>query len=413
MKPFSLLIKPVSADCNLRCEYCFYLDHSSLYPQTKVHRMSDAVLEKMISSYMATPQPQYAFGWQGGEPTLMGVDFFKRVIELQKKHGRPGSSVANGLQTNATLIDDEMARLFAEYHFLCGVSLDGPAAIHDRFRKNGAGAGSHAQVLRGIQHLQNNGTEFNILTLVSSANVNRAREVYEYLRDRGFHYHQYIPCVEFGESGTLLPFAVDGKQWGDFLCEIFDIWYKTDTRIVSIRLFDSILTYLVDGIYNICHMGRNCNQYFVVEYNGDIYPCDFFVEKSLLIGNVADITWEQASDVKVYHTFGKQKTLWNTQCSGCAYAAYCSGDCLKHRLPQSGGDPKTLSVLCAGWKQFYAHALPGFQQLAEQIHRERSTVAAPGTSPSNNAASYANAGRNAPCPCGSGKKFKKCCMKQI
>lgn len=413
MHPFSLLIKPASADCNLRCEYCFYLDHCALYPKHRVHRMSDEVLEKMISSYMATPQPQYAFGWQGGEPTLMGVDFFRRVTELQKRHGRTGASVANGLQTNATLIDEEMARHFAEYRFLCGVSLDGPAEIHDRFRRGPAGRGSHADVLRGIERLRGCGAEVNILTLVSSANVHRGREVYEYLCDRGHYYHQYIPCVEFDDSGALLPFAIEGEQWGDFLCEVFDAWYEADTRRVSIRLFDSILASMVDNVYNICHMGRNCCRYFVVEYNGDIYPCDFFVDKRLRIGNVADTEWEGAAGSRLYQGFGKRKTEWNTLCSTCPFEAYCSGDCLKHRSPRAGDDPRTLSRLCDGWKRFYAHALPGFRALAEEIRRERDAARRAPPPEQTYAVTCRGTSRNDPCPCGSGKKFKKCCMRRM
>ena len=163
-RPFSLLIKPASADCNLRCSYCFYLEKSALYPETAKHRMSDEVLERVISSYMATDQPGYVFGWQGGEPAMMGVDFFRRVTDLQNRHGRAGSTVANGLQTNATLMDNELAAHLSEYRFLVGVSLDGPAEIHDAYRKHVNGTGSHSEVLRGIECLQRNKVEFNILT---------------------------------------------------------------------------------------------------------------------------------------------------------------------------------------------------------------------------------------------------------
>jgi uncharacterized protein len=410
MHPFSLLIKPASADCNLRCRYCFYLDRSTLYPTSRIHRMSDEVLEAMIASYMATTQPQYAFGWQGGEPTLMGVDFFRRVTALQQKHGRAGSTVANGLQTNATLIDDEMARHFARYRFLCGVSLDGPAAIHDRYRTTSAGAGSHADVLRGIGCLKRHHAEINVLTLVSAANVQRPREVYEYLCDQGFGYHQYIPCVEFDETGTPLPFAIEGGRWGDFLCELFDIWYANDTRRISIRLFDSILSRLVEGTYTICHMDRHCTRYFVVEHNGDIYPCDFFVQKALRIGTVGATSWQEAAASKTYRAFGRQKTRWNAACSTCEFALLCSGDCLKHRLLRSDGDPATLSLLCAGWRQFYRHTLPSFHELARQIRRQRATLSAgPGGSRAPEP-TYDGVRRNDPCPCGSGRKFKKCCM---
>ncbi len=414
-EPFSLLIKPASADCNLRCEYCFYLDRCELYPESTVHRMSEEALETMVSSYMATNQPQYAFGWQGGEPTLMGLPFFEKVIELQKKHGRPGSFVANGLQTNATLIDDDFAKHFAKYHYLLGISLDGPAEIHDRYRNNAAGRGSHADVLRGIEACKRHGAEFNILVLVSQANVHRVKEVYRYLVDLGFFYHQYIPCVEFDEKGNVLPFSINGEEWGGFLCGLYDEWYQSDTRKVSIRYFDSLLSYQVDGIRNICHMGYNCCQYFVVEHNGDIYPCDFFVRRDLRIGNVMENNWDEALKSSEYHAFGRQKRQWVEACDNCEYVAYCAGDCLKHRLLTPASSAKTLSVLCEGHKEFFEHTLPGLRKLADVIKKERALHAAQEAASRQRPAAPAPAGpvgRNEPCPCGSGKKYKKCCGMQ-
>jgi len=407
---FSLLIKPASADCNLRCEYCFYLDRCELYPETARHRMTEGVLDRLVSTYMKTSQRQYTFGWQGGEPTLMGADFFRKVIELQRKHGRPGTVVANGLQTNAVLIDDELAAHFAKYKFLLGVSIDGPDHIHDRYRRNAAGRGTHADVLRGIECLKRNRVEFNALILVSAANVGRAREVYNYICDQGIMFHQYIPCVEFDAAGKPMPYSIGGDEWGDFLCELYDQWLPGDTRRVSDRLFDSILTLLVEGGYSICHMGRNCCQYFVVEHNGDVYPCDFFVQADLRLGNVATDSWEYLGQSPKYLEFGRQKARWNEQCGECAFVKYCSADCLKHRLPSGGDNPQTLSWLCDGWKRFYSHALPGLERLAAQIrerrereHRHLAARSAPRPAPQR------PAGRNDPCPCGSGRKYKKCC----
>jgi len=372
--------------------------------------MSQEVLERMVSSYMALPQQQYTFGWQGGEPTLMGVEFFREAIRLQKKHGRMGAIVANGLQTNATLIDDEFAAHLAKYNFLLGVSIDGPEEVHDTYRRNAAGGASHADVLRGIECLKRNNVEFNALVLVSKSNVHRARQVYQYVCDNGILHHQYIPCVEFDGSGNLLPFAIDGAQWGDFLCELFDVWLPNDTRRVSIRYFDSLLAYLVDGVHNICHMGSNCCQYFVVEYNGDVYPCDFFVERDLKLGNVTTDSWEALAASETYREFGAQKAKWNAACSECEFIKLCAGDCLKHRLP-AHGSPETLSPLCSGWKQFFRHALPGFKRLAREIEEDRRRI---GAARQQQLAHQAKpkreaVGRNDPCPCGSGKKYKRCC----
>jgi uncharacterized protein len=404
MKQFSLLVKPASADCNLRCSYCFYLDRSGLYPRTATHRMSTEVLERMISSFMALPMPQCAFGWQGGEPTLMGVDFFREVTRLQQKHGRPGTIVANGLQTNGTLITDEFARHLAEYRFLLGVSLDGPEDVHDVYRRHADNRGSHAEVLKGIERLQTHGVEFNILVLVNDRNATQAARIYRYLCDQGFLHHQYIPCVEFNADGSLMPFSVTGEAWGRFLCELYDTWVVSDTRRVSIRLFDSTIAWLVNGTRTVCNMGTDCRQYFVVEHNGDIYPCDFFVERDLRLGNVMSMTWEQAQRAKRYREFGERKRQWNERCAQCRFLDLCAGDCPKHRLT-GVSTPEHLSVLCDGWHAFYTHALPGLRTLADTV---RAGMAAPAAAPSRPRVS-APAGRNDPCPCGSGRKYKQCC----
>ncbi len=369
MKPFSLLIKPASADCNLACDYCFYLPKSALYPHEETHRMSERTLDKVIRSYMATPQPQYVFGWQGGEPTLMGVDFFRAVTSRQQKYGRAGMTVANGLQTNATLIDDEFAAHIAAFNFLVGVSLDGPADIHDRYRKSPSGAGAHADVLRGIQHLRERRVEFNTLTLVTAANESRATEVYTYLCEKGFFHHQYIPCVEFDDRGRPRDFAVTPEGWGDFLSEVFDLWLAADTRRVSVRLFDSILAYLVDGTRNECTMGRDCRLYFLIEYSGDAYPCDFFAERPLRLGNVMKNSWDYLQASPVYREFGMRKSAFSDACRECEFIEFCAGGCTRHRRASGGSAPH--SHLCPGLKRFYAHALPRLRPLAAEIIRER------------------------------------------
>ncbi len=244
IKPFSLLIKPASADCNLRCTYCFYLGKSALYPQNKTHRMSDSVLEQEIKSYLSTEQPVHTFSWQGGEPTLMGAHFFKRITELQKKHSRPGSKIVNALQTNATLITDALAAHLGYYRFLVGCSLDGPPELHNRHRRYLCGDSSHTAVLKGIETLSRHRVEFNILVLVSKANVHMAREVYRYLLEQNFLYHQYIPCVEFDNHGKSLPFSISAEEWGRFLCELFDSWYPRDERNRFAVAFPQLFSHL-------------------------------------------------------------------------------------------------------------------------------------------------------------------------
>jgi uncharacterized protein len=401
-KPFSLLVKPASADCNLRCTYCFYLDKGSLYPETSQHRMSDEVLEAMISSFMAVDQDVYSIGWQGGEPTLMGTDFFRKVVELEERYGRRGAVVANGLQTNATLIDDDLASLLARYRFLVGVSIDGPQDIHDCFRKRSDGTGSHSSVLRGIERLRRNKVEFNGLVLVSSANVGRAREVYNYLCDLGIYYHQYIPCVEFDESGSLLPFAITGKQWGEFLCAVFDEWVSRDVHRVSIRDFDSVINFMVNHTYSVCTMSGRCDHYFVVEHNGDVYPCDFFVERDRRLGNVLsdDLVLLQSSPL--LGEFASMKAQWDASCSCCRYLALCSGDCPKQRVHVGSHQP-TRSWLCEGWLKFLDHSIKEFERIALSVINS-------GQHPLRKQGSitYPTPGRNDVCFCGSGRKYKRC-----
>ncbi len=374
--------------------------------------MSDAVLETMIRKFMALPMPQHAFGWQGGEPTLMGLDFFKRVTELQSRYGRSGAVVANGLQTNATLVTSEMAGHFSRYHFLVGVSLDGPPELHDPSRPRLTGGGSHADVMRGIQILRETRTDFNILVLVSAANVAEAPLVYRYLCEQGFFYQQYIPCVEFDKAGRLQPFAVDGRAWGDFLCALFDEWYAADTRRVSIRLFDSILACLVEGVRNICHMQNDCRQYLVVEYNGDLYPCDFFVEPELRLGNIMNAEWGEVFESQLFRAFGNRKAAYHADCKRCHYLELCQGDCLKHRRAGVHHGASDLSRLCSGWKSFFAHSLPRFRELATVVRNERRAAVSmpPARSPLTGGTSSVKTGRNEPCPCGSGRKYKKCCF---
>lgn len=370
IRQFSLLIKPVSADCNLACSYCFYLPKAGLYPGTLRHRMSKKTLERVISSYLSTGQPIYSFAWQGGEPTLMGVEFYRQVVELQSRHGSPGATVANALQTNATLITEEMARFFSAYRFLVGVSLDGPQELHDRYRRNRKGNGSYRRVLRGIELLMKHRVEVNVLVAVHAGNVDKPREVYRFLVGKGMSFHQYIPIVEFDERGDPLPFTILPEQWGAFLEGIYEQWLS-DGGKVSVRLFDAILARLVGQEPVMCSMGRDCRQYVLVEYNGDIYPCDFFVRPELRLGNILDVDWQILLDSPRYRDFGLRKSLWNERCQVCPYLELCHGDCPKHRL-YTDGDPSRLSWLCAGWKAFYDRSLSGFQRIARRIQRKRS-----------------------------------------
>jgi uncharacterized protein len=299
----------------------------------------------------------------------MGLNFFKRVVQLQRQHAPPGAIVCNAFQTNGTLITDELAAFLAEYKFLFGVSLDGPAQAHDHYRKTLTGMPTHASVLKGIDRLKKHGVAYNILTLVNDRTVKQPREIYGYLKNHGFLYQQYVPCVEHDAAGQLLPYSITGPEWGVFLCEIFDRWIGEDAGRLSIRLFDSILEYLVSGKRNACAMGTDCRQYFVVEYDGSVYPCDFFVRDNWKLGNIRNGNWKEFLASPVYRQFGLQKANWSDACRSCPWLMLCHGDCQKFR-PVTG-EGKSRSILCEGWKAFYAHALPQLERLADGIKNQR------------------------------------------
>ena len=296
-----------------------------------------------------------------------------------------------------------------EYNFLVGISIDGPPEIHDFNRITIGGAGSHELVMRGLAALNRNQVEYNVLTLVNSHSASRPLDIYRYLRDDlKIMFHQYIECVEFDQDGKLMPYSVSPEAWGEFLCKIFDEWYAHDVRQVSVRLFDSILAKMVDGVANVCSIGNNCCQYFVVEHDGSIYPCDFFVQPEWRLGNVDGVDWEAMQNLPLYREFGKRKGMVADQCTVCRYFALCAGCCQKNR-PGRGNLPGELSVLCYGWKMFYEHTVDRFKELAKSIIKERNPhqyILPP--------LNFDNAGtvsKNAPCPCGSGIKYKKCCGK--
>ncbi len=371
---FSLLIKPASADCNLRCGYCFYLGRSELYPQTAVHRMSEEVLERLVKTYLATPQPVYAFVWQGGEPLLMGSPFYERVTDLQMAYARRGADISNAIQTNGMLLTDRLARQFRACRFLTGVSLDGPERLHDAARRDSGGHGSHQSVLEGLECLKKNRAEYNVLTLVSRHNAAFPVEVYDYLvNDIGAKFLQFIECVELDGQGRAAPYCITADEWGSFLCAVFDRWYENDTRTISVRLFDTIIAKLVTGRDICCTAGLDCRQYFVVEHNGDVYPCDFHVLPELKLGNVLTHTWEEMAASETFKAFGARKCQTHAACGACPYFTFCAGDCPKNRVGHSSGPAAALSYLCAGWKRFYAHALPRLEELAQTVRNEQTT----------------------------------------
>lgn len=358
---FNILIKPCSSDCNLHCDYCFYLKKSKLYPGSNIHKMSSNILERLISTYLNTEQQHYVFLWQGGEPLLMGLDFFKNAINLQQKYGKPGTLITNIIQTNGTLINDDWCKFFNEYKFLVGISIDGPKNLHDIYRKNGD-RGSHSTVIKSIRCLQKNQVDFNALVAVHNKNIDYPIKIMKSLVNLNIFYHQYIPIIEFDSHGNPLPWTITGESWGKFLIELFDHWQSKYLKKVSVRIFDSIINYMLNRQKNICSWHQDCSSYYVIEYNGDVYPCDFFVEKSYKLGNISKNNWQYFNKSKIKEQFNKKKSILHKYCNTCSYLQLCMGGCPKYKKYKPI-NPNNLSWLCKGWKAFLDHSLSKFDTI--------------------------------------------------
>ena len=340
---FSLLIKPVSCDCNLRCDYCFYADKTEIFGHGR-HLMPVPMLEKLCAEFLAIPMENHLFCWQGGEPTLAGLDFYRSAVEYMKRLGGPGVNVSNCLQTNGTLLTDEWGEFLAEYHFLVGVSIDGPPVIHNLFRHDASGKGSYQEMLAGVEVLRRYNIPFNALTVVNNYSAAHPLDIYRHLRDDlGIFYHQYIEET----SGQL---AVSARQWGDFLIAIFDEWVATDQNRVSVRLFDSVLSKLHTGKADCCSMGTVCNQYLVIEHDGSIFPCDFHVLPKWYLGKIGNTPLLSIFKNQRACAFAQQKSA-PPECRECPFLEFCAADCPRNRRP--GGK----SRLCEGWKRFFTHCL--------------------------------------------------------
>ena len=323
MKPFSLLVKPVGAACNLRCRYCFYSDHAS-------GAMPPALFRRMLESYLALPFAAKSVALQGGEPLLAPPGILDAL---------DAAPLEKSLQTNGTLVTDALARRLAAGRWLVGVSLDGPRELN-RLRGD-----SFDATVSGIRRLEAAGADYNLLTVVSQANVRHAAEVYRFLKANfATRFHQYIECTGPCE-------AVGGDEWGAFLVELFDEWIRADAHEVSIRLFDSLVSQLVRGFPTQCSAAESCRQYLVVEHDGSVYPCDFHVRADLKLGNVQTHGWTEMLESQTYRDFAAAKTAaLPDECRRCEFYRFCHGDCPRNRR---AGRP----LLCAGWKRFFAHAL--------------------------------------------------------
>jgi uncharacterized protein len=416
---FHIMAKPTGSACNLNCDYCFFLKKESLYPGSDF-RMSDEVHEAYIRQLLEAHQvPSITIAWQGGEPTLMGLDFFRRSVELQKKYQKPGTHIENTFQTNGILLDYEWCQFFHENKFLIGLSLDGPKELHDFYRKDKGGHGTFDRVARAARQLQKHKVEFNILCTVNSKNADHPLEVYRFFRDElDAHYIQFIPIVErdnesgFQEGNKVTDRSVSPAQWGRFLIEIFDEWVKRDVGQTFVLNFDGALAGWLDRAGTVCIFGPTCGLGMALEHTGDLYSCDHFVEPDYYLGNILKTPMIElvASDKQRKFGRDKQDTL-PRYCRQCEVLHICNGECPKNRFIQTPDGEAGLNYLCGGYKAFFKHADKPMRIMADLIRKGRlaeEVMKVMGTEEKGGERVSTKPGRNAPCFCGSGHKFKKC-----
>ncbi|MFO7616086.1 MAG: anaerobic sulfatase-maturation protein [Bacteroidales bacterium] len=388
-RAFMLMAKPIGPVCNLNCTYCYYLEKEKLYGQTSGFRMKEGILEEYIKQFIESHEvPLVTFSWQGGEPTLLGLDFFEKAVALQAKY-RGNKRIDNALQTNGTRLDEAWCRFLNRNKFLVGISIDGPAAYHDRYRKFKSGKPSFDEVMRGIRLLRRFRVEFNTLTVINEANATHAVEVYRFLKKIGSRYLQFIPIVErqaeqptpegltlvapgFEDPAVITDWSVRSRQYGKFMIQIFDEWVKQDVGQVFVQLFDATLANWVGATPGLCVYAETCGEAAAIEHNGDVYSCDHFVYPENLLGNITRNSLVEMMGSATQIQFGKDKrdTLPDV-CLRCEYRFACHGGCPKSRIALTPAGKPGLNWLCEGYKMFFAHVAPYMEFMANELLNER------------------------------------------
>lgn len=371
---FNIMLKPAGSLCNLGCAYCYYLDKSGIYGGREP-RMTLPVLERVTRECIeANDVSEVHFVWHGGEPLVMGLDFFRKAVEFQRRYAG-GKRIQNSVQTNGTLLTDEWARFFRDHDFLVGISLDGPRDIHDRFRLDLGGRPSFDQVMVGLEKLKEHGVEFNTLTTVSRAGEGRGKEVYEFLKSVGSHYMQFLPVLEYvrmkginsrpvivepNAPGAVPAFwSVTAGEFGKYMCDIFDEWVMLDIGKYFVQLFDAALSAWCGQRDGVCIFGRSCYGNAVIEHNGDLYVCDHFVYPSYKVGNILETPVRELMEKPMVKQFAYRKwTSLPQRCLRCPYLPACNGECPQHRDPETG-----VNLLCEGYRAFFAHVAPAMSKM--------------------------------------------------
>jgi len=374
-RPFHVLIKPRGPICNLDCSYCYYLSKEHLYPGSEF-RMSEEVLEQFTREYIQSQDvPEITFGWQGGEPLLMGLEFFQKAVQFQHENARERVRILNTMQTNGVFLDAEWCEFFRENGFLVGISVDGPERLHDAYRTDKGGHASFEQVMRGVELLKEHGVEYNVLTTVHSANGDFPLEVYRFVRDEiGAQFVQFIPIVQrandsgYQEGEEVTDRSVTGKQYGEFLKAVFNEWVQRDVAKVFVQLFDVSLAAWCGQRSGLCLFEESCGTAMALEHNGDLYSCDHYVEPGYLLGNVMETQLEDLAGSHDQRVFGMSKAATLPQyCLDCDVKFVCNGGCPKNRILETPDGEPGLNYLCEGYKSFFNHIDKGMRYMASAL----------------------------------------------
>lgn len=368
-----VMLKPAGARCNLSCRYCYYLEKSQLYAGTRQHVMSDSLLEEFTRQYIAMqPQREVLFTWHGGETMLRPLSFYQNAIALQQRYaGR--HVIDNCIQTNGTLLTDEWCRFLHDNGWLVGLSIDGPQPLHDAYRKDRRGGGTHHQVMRAIEMLDRYGVMWNVMAVVNHLNADHPREFYRFFRNIGCRFIQFTPIVETigrpqgSEPPVMTPESVTPRQWGDFLCAVFDEWVREDVGEYSVQIFESTLANYMGIEPGVCSLARKCGHALVMEFNGDVYSCDHFVFPEHRLGNMLEQPLHELVYSAQQNVFRSLKTTLPQQCQTCPYEFACHGECPKNRLLHTADGEPGLNYLCQGYRQFFAHTAPFMRDMAASL----------------------------------------------
>jgi len=371
-RDFQVLVKPIGAICNLDCSYCYYLKKEHLYPEGETFQMTDETLESYIAQHIdAALEEVIRFSWHGGEPTLLGLDFYRRVVELQRGHLPPGRNVVNGIQTNGTLLDDDWCRYLAQEGFAVGLSMDGPPELHDLHRVTKDGKPTHWMTMRGYRLLRKHGVPTEILCVVNAQNVRFPLRVYRFFKQLDARYITFLPLVEPDGRGCVTRDSVPAEAWGEFLCTVFDEWRDHDVGRVKVQIFEEAARTAFDQEHSLCIFRPTCGDVPVVEHNGDFYSCDHFVDDEHRLGNINETPLVELLESPAQRAFGRAKleTL-PRYCRECGVRAMCNGGCPRNRFTVTPDGEKGLNYLCEGYKRFFTHCQPFVSEVAALWRRQ-------------------------------------------